>query len=78
MGNHLETRLLEFVIDEINQELAGFLIYIPNWNMPPERFKKGEGIRKGQKPFKVKKSIGYTGGIAGCFYDISRQQPRLK
>ena len=54
------------------------------WNMPLEKFKKGalenyrEGIRKGQKSFKVKKSIEYRRGIAGWFYEISQWQAKLK
>jgi len=79
MGNHLETQLFGFRIEEMNQELASFFVEIPNWNTSLESFQEEvlknyrQGISKGQKSFKMKKPVEYRGGIAGCFYDINRQ-----
>jgi len=80
MGNHLETQLFGFRIEEMNLDLAEFLVEIPNWNASLERFQEEvlknyrQGVSKGKKSFKMKKSVEYRAGIAGCFYDINRQQ----
>ena len=84
MGNHLETQLFGFRIEEMNLDLASFLVEIPNWNASLESFQEEvlknyrQGISKGQKSFKMKKSVEYRAGIAGCFYDINRQEIRKR
>ena len=80
MGNHLETQLFGFRIEEMNLDLASFLVEIHNWNASLESFQEEvlknyrQGVSKGQKSFKMKKSVEYRAGIAGCFYDINRHQ----
>ena len=80
MGNHLETQLFGFRIEEMNLDLAEFLVEIRNWNASLERFQEEvlenyrQGVSKGQKSFKMKKSVEYRAGIAGCFYDINRHK----